>query len=369
MGRTDGDKRFKANLATKRPVRKKPKDKPKRPLSAYNYFFKEERQRILKYIGRRPDEIVTEAVVNPDEEGRLWTCTGKVSFEEMGKIIGGRWKAMDSETLKRYTALALGDAGRYKHELKAWNEKKELEKKNAVGGMYPYHPQSAPHYNTSPYPLTMPPTQAYHYNNSNPQPFAGNYAPPPHPGHPGPPGPPGTHAPPPSHAPLSHVLSSHATSSHAPPSHAPPSHPPPSHAPPSHVTNPPAPTATAPTTPSPYSPNPVSPSVSYPPPGSGPAPSPYAPAESRPPKIPLTAAAPAAKPAPSPSPPTNEYKSQPNDKGRYAPPTEYPSAQADPAPQPSSSPNAPPNYYPQGQYYGAYNQPYSKNPPAQQRWN
>jgi len=358
MVRTEADKRFKANIATKRPVRKKPKDKPKRPLSAYNYFFKEERQRILKYIGRTPDEVVTEAVVNADEEGRLWTCTGKVSFEEMGKIIGGRWKAMDSETLKKYTALALGDAGRYKHELKAWNEKKEMEKKNAVGNMYPYHPPGAmPHYNPSPYPLTMPPTQAYHYNPANPPTYGGSY---PHP--------------PPHHPHMTNPVT--MTNPAAMTNLAATTHP----APTSHPTNT---TPTGPIAPPPaYNPNPMPHTAIYPP-------STYAIPENRPiPKAtssPLATSTQASLPVPAPgqvygvpgtkhvmSPsPTNEPKIQPpNEKGHF-PPTEFANTQPpDPASEPSSSSSAPPSYYPQGQYYGSNYQTYPKNSQSQQqRWN
>lgn len=143
-------------------MRKKPKDKPKRPLSAYNYFFKSERQRILKYLLRNPEDTFDEAVVDEEEEKRLWTGTKKVSFEEMGKLIGRRWKSMGAEEMEKYTTLAASDAERYKKELKVWNDKKEEEKKQAVADMYSKSSQMNPY--QSGYP--PPPSGGYHYDPS-----------------------------------------------------------------------------------------------------------------------------------------------------------------------------------------------------------
>lgn len=116
----------------KRNSRKKAKDKPKRPLSAYNYFFKTERQRILKYLARKSEgngndesNEEEEEVVSAEQESKLVTESGKVSFEEMGKLIGRRWKAISPEKLEHYNKLAALDAERYKKELAEYNDRKE----------------------------------------------------------------------------------------------------------------------------------------------------------------------------------------------------------------------------------------------------
>jgi HMG (high mobility group) box len=119
-------------LAAKRPTKKKPKDKPKRPLSAYNFFFKEEREKILKVVLAEDPSTVdndpnSEDYLDDDQLRRLRKEGGKVSFEEMGKLIGQRWKNIDPDRLTRFSELASEDTERYKKEMQTYNGRQEAK--------------------------------------------------------------------------------------------------------------------------------------------------------------------------------------------------------------------------------------------------
>jgi len=122
----------KVAVSAKRPTKKKPKDKPKRPLSAYNFFFKEEREKILKVV--LSDES-KDTINEPDSDdfiddatlGRLRKEGGKVSFEEMGKLIGQRWKNLQPDRLTKYSELAAEDTDRYKKEMQGYNGRQEAK--------------------------------------------------------------------------------------------------------------------------------------------------------------------------------------------------------------------------------------------------
>jgi HMG (high mobility group) box len=119
-------------MIVKRPTKKKPKDKPKRPLSAYNFFFKEEREKILRVVLA---EDITKVENDPDSEDylsddmlvRLRKPGGKVSFEEMGKLIGQRWKKIEPDRLAKYSELASEDTERYKKEMQTYNGRQEAK--------------------------------------------------------------------------------------------------------------------------------------------------------------------------------------------------------------------------------------------------
>lgn len=113
--------------AKKKNVRKKHKDKPKRPLSAYNLFFKDERKKILESIPAKPDDNDDEL----DAEGkkRKKPPHGKIGFENLAKIIGQRWQKLEPDRIEHYKKLAGKDMKRYKEQMEAFLTKVENEKK------------------------------------------------------------------------------------------------------------------------------------------------------------------------------------------------------------------------------------------------
>ena len=99
----------------KRTRRKQPKDKPKRPLSAYNIFFKEERARLLS---KAPTDGS-----DGGESSQKRTASGKIGFENLAKIIGGKWQDLQPREVEYYKTKASADMERYKKEMDEYNKK------------------------------------------------------------------------------------------------------------------------------------------------------------------------------------------------------------------------------------------------------
>ena len=136
-------------------------EKPKRPLSAYNFFLKEERKNILQNMitdnsttqsssksdtsnggaeqsngsasnnkSRRP--MKKRRLMEPPKKSGLDGSNddnenGGISFERIGKLIGERWQEVKAkpELFVKYEKLASSDHKRYMGEMKSYNDRKK----------------------------------------------------------------------------------------------------------------------------------------------------------------------------------------------------------------------------------------------------
>jgi hypothetical protein len=124
-------------------INKKPADMPRRPLSAYNLFFSEERERILLEIDpKRAQEKQAEAaeeasgeskpkalprplLPSPQKKRRPHRKThGKISFKLLAQMVGRRWKALADENRKYYQELAQEDMKRQERAMEEYYDKK-----------------------------------------------------------------------------------------------------------------------------------------------------------------------------------------------------------------------------------------------------
>ena len=87
-------------------------NKPKRPLSAYNLFFRNERIVLLRSLPVRV-------------QGKPRRSHGKLGFVEMAQIIGYRWKCAHESTKAFYDLLAMKERERYDREMEEYYKRKE----------------------------------------------------------------------------------------------------------------------------------------------------------------------------------------------------------------------------------------------------
>ena len=104
-------------------------EKPKRPLSAYNIYFKEERARLLNITPTRA-------------EGKPRRSHGKIGFADMAKRIGAGWKSLDPEKKKYYETQAAADKERYMREMKVYRVQQNEEARRLIseGSSLPTEP-------------------------------------------------------------------------------------------------------------------------------------------------------------------------------------------------------------------------------------
>ncbi|KAI2511323.1 high mobility group [Fragilaria crotonensis] len=119
---------------SKRKKWKKPKDKPKRPLSAYNLFFQHERERLL-HGDDEPAPAVSHAAsqaadeILPPEAGRR--VDGRIGFAALAKEVASKWRLLEPHQKESFEKEAEKEKERYKLELSVWKRNQAKREQEA----------------------------------------------------------------------------------------------------------------------------------------------------------------------------------------------------------------------------------------------
>lgn len=106
--------------------------KPKRPLSAYNIFFKHEREKLVSNEPAETNEPITLESLKVDpkrktKKRRHRKSHGKIGFADLARTIAEKWKNLDAESRKVFEACAAKEKERYQKEITEWKAIKKTE--------------------------------------------------------------------------------------------------------------------------------------------------------------------------------------------------------------------------------------------------
>jgi HMG (high mobility group) box len=112
------------------PPARQPGLPPLRALTAYNFFFCDERERLLygggQIIMEVNDEKCERLLIEQDRttKRRHRKTHGKIPFTELSKIVSKKWKELSNENKEFYCRVSAKDWKRYQKEL---DEQKQLQ--------------------------------------------------------------------------------------------------------------------------------------------------------------------------------------------------------------------------------------------------
>lgn len=90
-----------------KPEKKRPTDKPRRPMSAYNFFFREQRPKVLREA-EAAGLILPAGTTRREQKSAL--------FSDVGRRVADKWRAISKAELDIYKKMADDDMERYQKE-------------------------------------------------------------------------------------------------------------------------------------------------------------------------------------------------------------------------------------------------------------
>jgi hypothetical protein len=105
---------------------KKPKDMPRRPLSAYNIFFREQREAMMRAAAA--EKGVAAASKTAKRPRKRSSKSVGIGFANLTRTMAANWKKLDSEARAPYAGVAASEKERYNQEMLVWRAKQKESK-------------------------------------------------------------------------------------------------------------------------------------------------------------------------------------------------------------------------------------------------